>query len=122
MSGRVVDPQVVKGGSRPKMDSELGVAASAVPSVAMPQPVTELSELLAGDATLCIRRSVKACRAEVLHSGEASAARPILAAIPCDDDPQFGPELARVVEVWPSLPRNAQRAVLAVIDAVLQPG
>ena len=105
MSGRVVDPRVAKPVSGP--------------SVAMPLPVTELSELLADDATICIRRPVKPCRAEAQSSAVASVAKPVLAAIPCDDEAELGPELTRVVEAWPALSRSAHRAILAMIDAVL---
>ena len=72
--------------------------APAAPSIAMPQATTELSELLAGDNALCVRRP----QSSAAPRGER-----------CPDDGDG--DLACLIDAWPGLPRNIRAAVLALI-------
>ena len=103
-------------------------AARAAPSIAMPRAKTELTELLAGDKLLCVRRrtpatatrqNTEACsgppaadarshaESPVANSGQSPAASP--------PTPIPGEDLARVIEAWPGLPRHVRAAILAMI-------
>jgi hypothetical protein len=91
-------------------------AVRAVPSIAMPRAKTELTELLAGDDLLCVRRprSVAAGQANTDPRPEAAGtdAAPqteSLCARPADGD------LACVIDAWPGLPRNVRAAILAMV-------
>lgn len=107
------------------------------PSVVMPTTMTELSELLAGDDTVCVRRpsqrsgdtSAASATAPAQGMGDAESASPtgrervagpVLASLPSlDIDAEA--ELAEVIDVWPLLPRSVHTAILAIIDATLDP-
>ena len=84
-------------------------------SVAMPTPVTELADMLAGDPTLCVRRP------GTPDVAPASApAGPALAALgDCADAPSDA-QFARIIEVWPLLSPRAQAALAAVVDALVE--
>ena len=95
--------------------SEDGVARAS-PSIAMPRAKTELSELLAGDSELCIRRRPTVA-AELHKAGphrEASGI-PAKAQTASSAEPAIDPELASVIDAWPGLPRNVRAAVLAMV-------
>ncbi|MGD0897971.1 MAG: hypothetical protein ABR915_09040 [Thermoguttaceae bacterium] len=70
--------------------------APAVPrSVELQAPITDLSKLLAGDATLCAQRPPA----------------------PIGKQPQPpDPQLARVIDAWPGLPESIRAAMLAVVQ------
>jgi hypothetical protein len=109
-----------------------GAARPAAASIAMPRAKTELSELLAGDDLLCVRRRASATTtrpkadagsgasaADVQTPSESPAA---LAAKRSADDRASSPRghladenLARVIDAWPGLPRNVRAAILAMI-------
>jgi hypothetical protein len=92
--------------------SQDGSARTAPPSVAMPRAKTELSEMLADDAMLCLRRRVTSVTAVKDAPAESSTT----ATLPPVGEPQAGDEeLARVIDAWPSLPRNIRTAVVAMI-------
>ena len=71
-------------------------APRAPRSVELPVPVTDLSKLLARDATLCVQRP-----------GPQSAVDPQ----PVDEG-----DLAHMVHAWPELPENVRAAVVAFVD------
>jgi hypothetical protein len=71
-----------------------GSAARMPRSVEMPAAVTDLSRLLAHDATLCAQRPRTALEQD--RAGDA--------------------ELARVARAWPELPESVRAAVLAFVD------
>jgi hypothetical protein len=90
------------------------VPFSAPPSVVMPRAKTELAELLADDPLLCVRRLSAARSTQEFSTGgqqpltqtqAASDARP-----PVEDA-----DLARVIEVWPALPRSIRAAIVALV-------
>jgi hypothetical protein len=90
--------------------SQDGVARAAAPSIAMPRAKTELSDLLAGDKSLCLRRpAANATRpsadAKIQVESPAAPSTPHIA----------GEDLTRVIEAWPGLPRNVHAAILAMI-------
>ncbi len=67
----------------------------------MPRATTELSELLASDPLLCVRR-----RAESAPAADAAS----------DANPVAGDaDLAHVIQAWPSLPRNIRAAIAALV-------
>jgi hypothetical protein len=122
--GKVVSEQKLR------VLSEDTAARTAAPSIAMPRSKTELTELLAGDALLCVRRRAAAtaarpnadvgssvsgadanCRAEstATLSGQESPASLPQAHVSNKDD------LARVIDAWPGLSRNVRAAILAMI-------
>jgi hypothetical protein len=101
--------------------SEDGVARAAAPSIIMPRAKTELSELLAGDALLCVRR-----RPPASPSRDAELAARPRAESPAALAGQQGPrasspariadeDLARLIDAWPSLPGNIRAAILALV-------
>ncbi len=112
--------------------SEDGNARAAVPSIAMPRAKTELSELLAGDNMLCLRRRTPAAaprpNAEA-RSGTSGACAEPQAESPAAPQGQQSPDgrraappapavdgdLTCVIDAWPRLPRNIRAAVLAMI-------
>jgi hypothetical protein len=71
-----------------------GTAPRTPRSVEIPAAVTDLSRLLAHDATLCARRPRTAVEQD--RAGDA--------------------ELARVIRAWPELPQSVRAAVLAFVD------
>lgn len=83
---------------------------TAARTAAMPIAMTELSELLAGDDTICVRRPPVA----VAPSESRDAETPESASASDNADPQ----LARVVQAWPRLPGGIQSAIVAMVDAV----
>ena len=96
--------------------SDDGAAQRSPPSIVMPRAKTDLSELLAGDSTLCVRRRSSApsppqnAGARSGTSGanaESQAEPPPAAAIDAD--------LACVIAAWPGLPQDVRAAVLAMI-------
>jgi hypothetical protein len=112
--------------------SKDGSARAAGPSIAMPRAKTELSELLAGDELLCVRRRSAAAtaqqggstgpsgpaayagtQAESLAglSGQRGAGNEVssLRSQIADGD------LARVIDAWPGLPRNVRAGILAMV-------
>ena len=78
-------------------------ARVAAPSIAMPRARTELSELLADDDALCVRRRAPA----TAPRENAEAVSPSAPAVDGD--------LTYVIEAWPDLSRNIRAAVLALI-------
>jgi len=109
---------------------------AAAPSIAMPRAKTELSELLAGDAMLCVRRRASATampqNAETPSSVSGVSVRPQAespAALSGQRSPDGRPDgrdsspptptvdgdLACVIEAWPGLPPNIRAAALAMI-------
>jgi len=78
----------------------------AAPSVLMPLAKTELTELLAGDAVVCVRRPAATGPAPQILAARQSSA---IAAAPDD------PDLARLIAVWPSLPLDIRAAIAAMI-------
>lgn len=103
----------------------------AAPSIAMPLADTELSELLAHDDGLCMRRRTpptairtnkaagsSACDVEDKPQADLPAALSShrgsgsLAQARMDDE-----ELGQVIDAWPDLPRNVRAGVLALIRA-----
>jgi len=105
--------------------SEDGTARTAAPSIAMPWARTELSELLAGDNLLCLRRRASAtstqqntvAKPHAESLGVPSAQRVVVvdSRNPSPLAPTVNGDLARVIEVWPSLPRNVRAAISAMI-------
>ncbi len=91
-------------------------ATRGAASIAMPRAKTELSELLAGDDLLCVRRprSASALRPSADQRPEASAAD---AALQTESSPvpTADGDLACVIDAWPGLPRNVRAAILAMI-------
>jgi hypothetical protein len=89
-----------------------GATRPAAPSVAMPRAKTELTELLAGDKLLCVRRPPPADlsrqQAEMAPSGPASQV--------ADKD------LVPVIEAWPRLPRGIRSAILALVREAASDG
>ncbi len=87
--------------------SQDGMARVAAPNIAMPRAKTELSEMLAGDKSLCLRRRAAN---ETRPSDDAKTR----SASPADPDIAVE-DLTRVIEAWPGLPRNVRAAILAMI-------
>jgi hypothetical protein len=95
--------------------SEQIAARAARPNIAMPRPKTELSELLAGDNTLCLRRraSVVATQPNTeARSGTSACADPLVESPPAPTD---NGDLAHVIEAWPDLPEDIRATVMAMI-------
>jgi hypothetical protein len=111
-------------------------AARAAPSIAMPRAKTELSELLAGDSLLCVRRRASATATRpktdaepgVSADGKSQAESPAALAgghhVPMVGNPDSSPQactgdedLGRVIDAWPGLPRNVRAGILAMIRA-----
>ena len=93
-----------------------GAARPAAPSIAMPRAKTELSELLAGDDALCVRRRSSATATR--QTAEARSDVPDVHAEPQIESPPTAAvdgDLTRVIDAWPGLPRNVRAAVLALI-------
>ena len=82
----------------------LGDAVCPRRSAEMPRTATDLSTLLADDAVVCVRRPAKRASAS-----EAVTLR--------SEDPPGDPELARVVDAWPTLPPDVHDAILAMIES-----
>ncbi len=100
-----VSPDGKTGAQTLRVLAEGGAVRAAVPSVVMPRAKTELSELLAGDALLCVRR-----RASAPSAQPSPASRD-----PSSPVPTVDADLARVSAAWPGLPRNIRAAMLAMI-------
>jgi hypothetical protein len=95
----------------------------------MPRAKTELSELLAGDKSLCVRRRTPATptRNNADSGSDASSAdagarteSPAAGSDPWGGDSSPRAHLAdadlrRVVDVWPRLPHNVRAAILAIV-------
>ena len=102
------------------------VAAPVARSVALPIPVTELTELLAGDDTLCVRprpplrlpaAAVDATVAgPVLDRRDARCGRDEPREDPCETNR----DLTRVIDAWPGLSEDTQSAILALIESPYQ--
>ncbi len=109
--------------------SEDAAARAAAPSIAMPRAKTELSELLAGDKLLCVRRRAPATATRPnadAGSGIPAADAGTQAESPATRSGQGGPDssprahladvdLRRVIDAWPGLPHNVRAAILAMI-------
>jgi len=98
-------------------------ARAAAPSVVMPRAKTELTELLAGDKLLCVRRhetTPTSQTVDVEHGVSDADARSHSESSTASLDPQSD-DLARVVDAWPRLPRNLRAAVLAMIRESASP-
>jgi hypothetical protein len=80
---------------------------TARPSVAMPRATTELTQLLANDPLVGIRRRSQATPVPQAAS-ESSVAG---AELPTIQDAV----LSRVIEAWPSLPRSIRAAISAMV-------
>ena len=80
-------------------------------SVLMPRAKTELTELLAGDAVVCVRPQAAFTIAQQAPA-EASVAA---ASAAVATDAVADADLARLIEVWPSLPRNIRAAIAAMV-------
>ncbi len=93
-----------------------GAARAARPSIAMPRAKTELTELLAGDRLLCLRRRASATAtgpsAEVGQGTPADNARPNVGSPRAQSDDA---DLGRVIDAWSGLPRHVREAVLAMV-------
>jgi len=103
-----------------RVHAEDGAARAAAPSVAMPRAKTELSELLAGDDLLCVRRPAAATAAppDAAGSGASAAGHHVPMDANPDSSPQAGlgdEDLGRVIDAWPGLPRNVRAGILAMI-------
>jgi hypothetical protein len=103
-----------------------GAARAAAPSIAMPRAKTELSELLAGDHLLCVRRRASATRpAAGAPSSPVADAQPQAesSAKPFGQQghdsssraPIADADLTRVIGAWPGLSRNVRAAIVAMI-------
>ena len=92
-----------------------GAARAAAPSIAMPRAKTELTELLAGDHLLCVRRRASATATR--PGMPASARDPQRRESPADilADQSADADLGQVIDAWPGLPRNVRTAILAMI-------
>ncbi len=91
-------------------------AARAVPSIAMPRAKTELTEILAGDDLLCVRRPRTATA--LRPTADTVSSVPGVDVEPRAESPrsQSGDgDLAGVIDAWPGLPRNVRAAILAMI-------
>jgi hypothetical protein len=73
----------------------------------MPRASTELTEMLAGDALLCVRRRAAAAVVPARTAAETATAAPIAPAADID--------LTCVIDAWPDLPRHIRAAILAMI-------
>jgi len=87
-----------------RVHSEEGAAPASAPSIIMPRASTELTELLAGDDLLCVRRRETAPAPRPIPTAEAAA----------DAD------LASLIEAWPNLPRGVRAAILAMIRETMR--
>ena len=123
-NGKARGPQALR------VMSDEGVAPAAAPSVVMPRAKTDLGELLAGDRTLCLRRTSapapQAAEARPVAASDDSGAHAEPAAAlagqetPGDGSPSpsavhVDGDLARVIKAWPGLPCNVRAAVLALV-------
>jgi hypothetical protein len=86
----------------------------AAPSVAMPRSNTELTDLLAGDRFVCVRRSsaVSSSRAD---SAPWSSEQRELAASNSAASATHDPEMAGLIAAWPSLPETIRAVILATV-------
>jgi len=90
--------------------------ARAAPSIAMPRAKTELSEFLANDDLLCVRRRASAISARQNAEAQMGASDPYAELqMESPSAPAVDGDLAHVIDAWPSLPRNVRAAVLAII-------
>ncbi|MEI8375139.1 MAG: hypothetical protein WCJ35_20150 [Planctomycetota bacterium] len=128
MSPRSNDPAASPGGKNGppqplRVLLEDGTARAAAPSIAMPRTRTELSELLAGDDLLCVRRRVSvtatqqnaAPQPQAESPGAPSAQRVVESRDRSPRVQTLDEGLGRVIDVWPGLPRNVRAAILAII-------
>jgi hypothetical protein len=124
---------VKKGAPQPlRVLSQDGTARAAAPSIVMPRAKTELSELLAGDDLLCVRRRTVATavqqdpsanmRVPAAYAGTQAESLASLSTKRSGDGPDAAPrahladaDLAGVIDAWPGLPRNVRAAILAMI-------
>jgi len=78
----------------------------------MPRATTELFELLAGDPLLCVqRRSVSNPAPHI----PPESPRAVADAASDADSVAVDADLARVIQAWPSLPRNIRAAIVALV-------
>ena len=112
-----------------RMLSADGDVRAAAPSIAMPRAKTELSEILAGDKLLCVRRGAPAAATRGnadAGSSVAGADAGAQAESPAtgsgkrgsDASPQAhlaDADLGLVIHSWSRLPHNARAAILAMI-------
>ena len=90
---------------------------SAMPSIAMPRARTELTAILAGDHTLCLRPRGQRATAPVENAVEAGAEQ---AEKPSAVDPGVPRDLRRVCEAWPRLSQGVRTAIHAMISASVE--
>jgi hypothetical protein len=93
-----------------------GTASTTAPSITMPRANTELTELLAGDALLCVRRRPAPAAPLPNSTAQGSAeSQPLAQSQPA---PNADADLAAVIDAWPGLPRNVRAAILAMIRSL----
>jgi hypothetical protein len=103
-------PSGVKAARQPlRVHNEDGTPSSAAPSILMPRANTELTEMMAGDALLCVRPRAKPT------PQPAAAASPAVEASRMESTDG---DLSGVVEAWPDLPRNVRAAIVAMVRPV----
>jgi hypothetical protein len=149
---RVWDTDGATHGAAPALSADPDDApASTVsrPSIGMPAAITELSEILAGDTTLCIKRT--AVRPSVDGGTTKSASKglpPPAMVLPAADASveavaelsnaspgksaraspgpgrcrEIDSRLARVIDAWSELPQPIRAAILGMIEATRCPG
>jgi len=94
-------------------------AMRPAPSIAMPRAKTELSELLAGDDTLCVRRLGSAAAAQNRTS------RPLTSAAASPDcraktsSSMADEQLAFLIDAWPRLSPNIRAAIWAMVASIV---
>jgi hypothetical protein len=87
---------------------------SRQPTAAMPGATTELSQILAGDSTIQVRRPAKPDRRAKIGLMRGAADSAACAPANRSDDPRLG----RIIEAWTDLPEEVRAAITTVVDGL----